>query len=84
MGLDSFKSNFTFKVDLLKSKRKLLDIIKNLCNNTIAGTPISKIKFEPTSNGYDGFSDVFMISALERDGIASIMVINFIFSYKYF
>ncbi|XP_077302064.1 GTPase Era, mitochondrial-like [Arctopsyche grandis] len=60
------------KIDLMKSKRKLLDVVRILCNNKIAGLPISKLSQEGPMNGFGGFSDVFMISALEGDGLNSI------------
>lgn len=58
----------------MKSKRKLLDVVRILCNNKIAGLPISKLSQEGPMNGFSGFSDVFMISALEGDGLNSIKV----------
>lgn len=64
----------------MKSKRQLLTIIRNLTNGFIAGNPIpsaesSKKKLD---KGYSHFSDVFMVSALNGDGVISIKVIYII------
>ncbi|KAJ8732817.1 hypothetical protein PYW07_015416 [Mythimna separata] len=67
------------KVDKLKSKNQLLTIIRNLTNGTIAGNPIpgsdknrsNKID-KHLQKGYSKFSDVFLISALNGDGVEDI------------
>ncbi|CAH0728818.1 unnamed protein product, partial [Brenthis ino] len=62
------------KVDMLKSKKQLLAIISNLTNGMIAGSPIpSPTKSKKTQeNGYNHFSDVFLVSALNGDGVSDI------------
>ncbi|XP_075971146.1 GTPase Era, mitochondrial-like [Anticarsia gemmatalis] len=65
------------KVDKLKSKQQLLTVIRNLTNGCIAGNPIpgpgnSKKKDSKTEKGYNKFSDVFLISALNGDGVQDI------------
>lgn len=64
------------KVDKLKSKHQLLTVIQNLTNGYIAGNPIpskSKKKTEMASEqGFSKFSDVFLISALNGDGVNDI------------
>lgn len=80
------------KIDTLKSKRALLDIIKILTMDTLAnkfGTSRKKIKSsaniksnnteleKPSSSnaeiGWQHFSDVFMVSALNGDGLSKVM-----------
>jgi len=63
------------KIDLLKSKRELLDLVQILSNGIVAGKPIVKgltSRRCNNKNGYSRFSDVFMVSALEGDGIEKI------------
>ncbi|CAD0198227.1 unnamed protein product [Chrysodeixis includens] len=65
------------KVDKLKSKHQLLTIIKNLTNGSLAGRAIPgadkrKNKDEKHVKGYSKFSDVFLISALNGDGVQDI------------
>ncbi|CAB3243009.1 unnamed protein product [Arctia plantaginis] len=66
------------KVDKLKSKHQLLNVIRNLTNGYIAGNPIpnnerSKKKADGRiERGYSKFSDVFLISALKGDGVNDI------------
>ncbi|CAF4899215.1 unnamed protein product [Pieris macdunnoughi] len=61
------------KVDLLKSKKQLLDIIRNLTNGVIAGNPVPSY-YTPQSKdqGFANFSDVFLVSALNGDGVKDI------------
>ncbi|XP_045764828.1 GTPase Era, mitochondrial [Maniola jurtina] len=62
------------KVDMLKTKKQLLAIIRNLTNGMIAGNPIPNAnknkKME--ERGYSHFSDVFLVSALNGDGVNDI------------
>ncbi|CAG4937970.1 unnamed protein product [Colias eurytheme] len=63
------------KVDKLKSKKQLLDIIRSLTNGIIAGNPMPKAnkhKSKEVENGYSYFSDVFLVSALNGDGVKDI------------
>ncbi|XP_031769550.1 GTPase Era, mitochondrial isoform X2 [Galleria mellonella] len=64
------------KVDKLKSKRQLLASIRNLTNGCIAGKPIpgteKNSKNKKIERGYDNFSDVFLVSALNGDGVKEI------------
>ncbi|CAK1553743.1 unnamed protein product [Leptosia nina] len=61
------------KVDLLKSKKQLLDIIRNLTNGVIAGNPVPNTsKIQKPLLGYGCFSDVFLVSALNGDGVKDI------------
>ncbi|XP_037961633.2 GTPase Era, mitochondrial [Plutella xylostella] len=65
------------KVDILKSKKQLLSIIRNLTNGVIAGNPIPGPKNKEKDSkkietGYSKFSDVFLVSALKGDGVAEI------------
>lgn len=74
---------------MLNSKRQLLHLIHNLSNGIIAGKPIPgavrnkrenrKDKTEQELNGYSKFSDVFLISALNGDGISDIKVRIYLF-----
>ncbi|XP_049866542.1 GTPase Era, mitochondrial [Pectinophora gossypiella] len=63
------------KVDKLNSKKQLLAIIRNITNGFIAGNPIpgaeKNIK-KKQERGYSHFSDVFIISALNGDGVKEI------------
>ncbi|KAB0793862.1 hypothetical protein PPYR_13482 [Photinus pyralis] len=59
------------KVDVLKSKRKLLDIVRLLTHNSLAGKPIGKNE-EPLDiekKGWPNFKDIFMVSALTGTGL---------------
>ncbi|XP_047020680.1 GTPase Era, mitochondrial [Helicoverpa zea] len=68
------------KIDKFKSKAQLLSTISSLTNGFIAGNPIpgsgkskSKDKGEKKpEKGYSKFSDVFLISALNGDGVQDI------------
>ncbi|XP_060521710.1 GTPase Era, mitochondrial [Cylas formicarius] len=64
------------KVDLLKSKRKLLDLTRLLTENCINGKPIAGTqktkKCEHDYRGWPYFQDIFMVSALTGDGISSV------------
>ncbi|XP_039748807.1 GTPase Era, mitochondrial [Pararge aegeria] len=62
------------KVDMLKSKKQLLSIIRNLTNGAIAGNPIPNAnKYKKIEErGYSHFSDVFLVSALNGDGVSDI------------
>ncbi|CAG9863947.1 unnamed protein product [Phyllotreta striolata] len=62
------------KVDDIKSKRKLLDITRNVTENSLDGKPIEHVKrnYKKEDNEYKGwayFSDIFMVSALTGDGM---------------
>lgn len=58
----------------------MLTVIRNLTNGIIAGNPIpgtdkSRSKMEKNiQKGYSKFSDVFLISALNGDGVEDIKV----------
>lgn len=55
------------KVDLLKSKRKLLDLTRTLTENCINGIPTENRPSRPSNlqnKGWKNFHDVFMVSAL--------------------
>nr|XP_026486076.1 GTPase Era, mitochondrial [Vanessa tameamea] len=64
------------KVDMLKSKKQLLTIISNLTNGIIAGSKIPNAnktrKTQDKAQGYSHFSDVFLVSALNGDGVLDI------------
>lgn len=66
------------KVDKFKNKHNLLSLIKNLTNGYIAGNPIPNTDKNKRKNekkierGYSKFSDVFLISALNGDGVQDI------------
>ncbi|KAM3962359.1 GTPase Era, mitochondrial [Aphomia sociella] len=63
------------KIDKIKSKKQLLDIIRNLTNGFIAGKPIPgsrKDNNKKVQRGYSHFSDVFLVSALNGDGVKEI------------
>ncbi|KAJ2947069.1 hypothetical protein O0L34_g16415 [Tuta absoluta] len=63
------------KVDKLNSKKQLLAVIRNLTNGLIAGNPIpgpERDSKKHTERGYSHFSDVFLISALNGDGVQEI------------
>ncbi|XP_055597050.1 GTPase Era, mitochondrial-like [Uranotaenia lowii] len=76
------------KIDTLKSKRALLDIVRNITNNELENiknyhikkrksTPTSKK--EPESEGWSNFSQIFMVSAITGDGLKEVM--DFIYSH---
>lgn len=58
------------QIDILKSKRKLLDLARLLTDNCINGVPVygPKLNRDPESNkeirGWPYFHDIFMVSAL--------------------
>ncbi|XP_023935009.1 GTPase Era, mitochondrial [Bicyclus anynana] len=62
------------KVDRLKSKKQLLTIISNVTNGIIAGNPmpVANKHKKPEGIGYSNFSDVFLVSALNGDGVNDI------------
>lgn len=74
------------KIDMLKSKRALLDITRTLTQNTLLPKGIrapksflnNQMKVEKNTAektvGWPGFSDVFMISSLNGDGLTDVMV----------
>lgn len=73
------------KIDVLKSKRVLLDLTKTLTQNTLVPRGMKRQKKfvqKMTENkkvgekivGWPAFSDVFMISSLYGDGVSNVMV----------
>ncbi|GJQ73378.1 hypothetical protein Trydic_g13744 [Trypoxylus dichotomus] len=72
------------KVDMLKSKRKLLDITRIITENCLNGKPVSVYnkrmleyneqmsETKDNKKGWPYFSQVFMISALTGNGLAEI------------
>lgn len=66
------------QIDQLKSKTQLLSIIRSLTNGHIAGKLIPGKKGDKKilDKGYSKFSDVFMVSALNGDGVSDIRVDN--------
>lgn len=76
-----FHTTFFPQVDKLKSKNQLLTIIRNLTNGFIAGNPMpgtEKSRSKPENKvqkGYSKFSDVFLVSALNGDGVQDIKVV---------
>lgn len=75
------------KIDLIKSKRILLDIVKVLTNNSLkprfsprnrSQTDDSEVNTKPI--GWSNFSEVFMVSSLNGDGLDRVM--NFILSHS--
>lgn len=63
---------------MLKTKKQLLDVIRTLTNGMIAGKPIPSpkhVKGTP-DKGFSHFSDVFIVSALNGDGVTDIKVYN--------
>lgn len=61
------------KIDQLKSKHQLLTLIRNLTNGLIAGKPTPDMKkLKGENRGYSKFSDVFLVSALNGDGVSDI------------
>lgn len=96
------------KIDCLKSKRLLLDLVRTLTNGFLDGKPFQqkiggkkrgvrsvikildeikeethpdKEKPKPVGVGYDKFSQVFMVSALNGDGVSKVMVFLSIFRH---
>lgn len=61
------------KVDLIKSKRKLLDTTRTITENCIDGKPIAHSKPLRKENsevkGWQHFKEIFMVSALTGDGL---------------
>lgn len=90
--LEEFNKKESFliinKIDTMKSKRALLDIVKHLTCNNIALSrkfpqksrkPVKetaaiseKIEIESKQKGWPDFSDVFMVSALTGDGVEEV------------
>ncbi|KAJ8975953.1 hypothetical protein NQ317_011921 [Molorchus minor] len=78
--LDMHKDKPSFlifnKVDVLKSKRKLLDLTRQLTENCIDGKPIltgkSFKKVDSENKGWPYFQDIFMTSSLTGDGLQKI------------
>ncbi|XP_055625648.1 GTPase Era, mitochondrial [Toxorhynchites rutilus septentrionalis] len=79
------------KIDALKSKRILLDIVKNITNNQVINIknypkqrvkslekPDEKVK-KPEAEGWSHFTEIFMVSALTGDGLREL--INFLYSH---
>ncbi|KAF2879015.1 hypothetical protein ILUMI_27156 [Ignelater luminosus] len=64
------------KVDILKSKRKLLELTRLLTMNCLDGQPIMKKKLElnecDNNHGWPYFKEVFMISALTGSGLGEV------------
>ncbi|KAI8429021.1 hypothetical protein MSG28_007597 [Choristoneura fumiferana] len=64
------------KVDRLESKRQLLSVIRNLTNGMLAGNPVQGPETQSRKNrkdrGYSHFSDIFLVSALNGDGVKDI------------
>ncbi|XP_055372364.1 GTPase Era, mitochondrial [Condylostylus longicornis] len=68
------------KIDLLKSKRVLLDLIKILTNNTLSKSkkPIYKksLSYDMDKSkevGWSSFSNIFLVSAVTGDGLSEVM-----------
>ncbi|KAF5293759.1 hypothetical protein FQA39_LY03244 [Lamprigera yunnana] len=59
------------KVDILKSKRKLLDLTRSLTMNSLDGKEIPGKRFKENSEnrGWPFFTEIFMVSALTGDGL---------------
>ncbi|KAK4874515.1 hypothetical protein RN001_013875 [Aquatica leii] len=70
------KSSFLVlnKVDILKSKRKLLDITRLITMNSIDGKPFgtrsNNTKYE--NRGWPNFKEVFMVSSFTGDGLSQV------------
>ncbi|XP_019872109.2 GTPase Era, mitochondrial [Aethina tumida] len=77
-SLESHKNTPSFlvlnKVDLLKSKRKLLDLTRLLTENCLDGKPNSKMstKIKTDKRGWPYFKDIFMVSSLMGNGIREV------------
>ncbi|XP_058834972.1 GTPase Era, mitochondrial [Topomyia yanbarensis] len=80
------------KIDTLKSKRVLLDIVRNITNNqleTIKNYHIKKRKSDEKQpevknksageEGWPHFTEIFMVSAITGDGLKEVM--NFVYSH---
>lgn len=55
----------------------LLSVIHNLTNGYLAGNPIPGVKRDPSKRkerGHSKFSDVFLVSALNGDGVTDVKV----------
>ncbi|XP_055902951.1 GTPase Era, mitochondrial [Eupeodes corollae] len=76
------------KIDALKSKRILLDLVKKLTNDTLSGKRKSSkkddkekerefvapvVELKSRQAGWSNFSDVFMVSSIIGDGLSEIM-----------
>lgn len=67
-----------FKIDTLKSKRKLLELTRLLTENCLNGSPISHIKPMSQSRnledirGWRHFKEIFMVSSLTGDGLDTV------------
>ncbi|EDX13135.1 GTPase Era, mitochondrial [Drosophila simulans] len=66
------------KIDALKSKRLLLDLIKTLTNDTLTvgkreaqakSAPVKEIRINKRESSWSHFSDVFLVSALTGNGL---------------
>lgn len=61
------------KIDLMKTKRRLLDLTRSLTNNCVNGKPIPGLKFikneDDKTKAWSHFQDIFMISALTGNGL---------------
>lgn len=74
-------------MDKFKSKNMLLSVIHNLTNGVLAGNPIpgekraSSKRVKYIERGYSKFSDVFLVSALNGDGVTDIKVIYYKFLF---
>ncbi|XP_055538314.1 GTPase Era, mitochondrial [Wyeomyia smithii] len=83
------------KVDTLKSKRVLLDIVRNITNNQMENIKNYHVKkrkslaqetdskrereLSKEQTGWSHFTEVFMVSAITGDGLKEVM--NFIYSH---
>ncbi|XP_065083125.1 GTPase Era, mitochondrial [Ochlerotatus camptorhynchus] len=81
------------KIDTLKSKRILLDIVKSITNNQLESIKNYRIKKRKSLEnapaevksqavdveGWPHFSEIFMVSAVTGDGLKEVM--NFIYSH---
>jgi len=91
-ALEEYKKMPSFlvlnKIDAVKSKRILLDLVRNLTSGCLNGVPYGATKFNfkrgritPTEapkvdknpNSWPNFQEVFMISALNGDGISALI-----------
>lgn len=64
---------FNFKIDMLKSKRKLLDITRILTENCLNGKAIKYNRpIRGEMKGWKHFKEIFMVSALTGDGLDSV------------
>lgn len=66
------------KIDIIKSKRKLLDITRQVTDNCVDGKPIPgssirRVGVEVKEDkGWPYFQEIFMVSALSGDGLADV------------